>query len=135
MIIKCKLFYKNLISFNFCFFSLFISFSEDQNLHTIYSHYPVSNRQQISSINVSTTEELPTYGTRLEHFHHCLLSIEFVFFLKLIRTSTVILVRHDQTGVFVEKNLQNPLLNSHDWNINTWHFTLNNANEPPILIN
>ena len=76
MIIKCKFF---LSKFNI-FLSFFVSFPEDQNLHTVYSHYPIANRQQISSINVRTTEELPTYGTRFEHFHHycCLLNLFFL---------------------------------------------------------
>ena len=51
------------------------------------------------------------------------------------RTSTVILVRRDQTGLFLEKTLSNPLENPSEWAINTWQFRLNDINEPPALIN
>ncbi|CAF3408139.1 unnamed protein product [Rotaria sp. Silwood1] len=89
-------------------------FPDDPNIATIYSHYSISNRHQISSINVRTTDDSPTYGTR---------------------TSTVILIRRNQTGLFIEKTLSNPLINPSEWTENTWHFKLYNMNEPPILIN
>lgn len=63
--------------------------------------------------------------------HFSFFSIEFSF----NRTSTVILVRRDQTGVFIEKTLSNPLVNPLEWTVYTWNFKLNNANEPPVLIN
>jgi hypothetical protein len=47
----------------------------------------------------------------------------------------VILVRRDQTGLFIEKTLSNPLNNPLEWTVNTWQFKLNDINEPPILIN
>ncbi|CAF1171835.1 unnamed protein product [Rotaria sordida] len=89
-------------------------FPDDSNIAAVYSHYSISNRNQISSINVCTTDDSPTYGTR---------------------TSTVILIRHNQTGLFIEKTLTNPLINPLQWTENTWHFKLNDINEPPILIN
>jgi hypothetical protein len=51
------------------------------------------------------------------------------------RTSTVILVRRDQSGLFIEKTLANPLLNATQWTEQIWHFQLNNLNDPPVLIN
>ncbi|CAF4879439.1 unnamed protein product, partial [Rotaria socialis] len=67
-----------------------------------------ANRDQISSIHVKTTEEEPTYGTR---------------------TSTVLIVRNDQTGVFIEKTLSNLLVDSSEWTENKWHFKLNDIDE------
>lgn len=40
------------------------SFPDDPHVNSIYSHYPIENRHQISSINVRTKPEAPTYGTR-----------------------------------------------------------------------
>lgn len=51
------------------------------------------------------------------------------------RTSTVILVRRDGTGLFIEKTLRNPLINPSEWMEHKWHFDLNDVNEPPVLIN
>lgn len=51
------------------------------------------------------------------------------------RTSTVILVRHDQTGLFIEKTLRNPVENTTEWTVNTWQFQLNDINAVPFLIN
>ena len=51
------------------------------------------------------------------------------------RTSTVILVRRDQTGLFIEKTLRNPLENTSEWIVNTWQFQLNDINAIPFLIN
>lgn len=56
-------------------------------------------------------------------------------FFRLLRTSTVILIRRDQTGLFIEKTLSNPLENASDWTVNTWQFRLNDANTIPFLIN
>ncbi|CAF2864389.1 unnamed protein product [Rotaria sp. Silwood2] len=89
-------------------------FPDDPNIAAVYSHYSISNRNQISSINVCTTDDSPTYGTR---------------------TSTVILIRRDQTGLFIEKTLSSPLINPLEWTTNTWQFKLNNVHESPILIN
>ncbi|CAF1573141.1 unnamed protein product, partial [Adineta ricciae] len=81
-------------------------FVEDSNLADVYSHYTIANRNQISSINVLTTAEERNYGTR---------------------TSTIILVHRDQTGLFIEKTLSNPLIVSSEWIEHKWHFDLNNV--------
>ena len=62
----------------------------------------------------------------LLNFHLCILSN---------RTSTIILVRRDQTGLFIEKTLSNPLIDPTKWTVNTWNFKLYNVNEPPVLLN
>ncbi|CAF3885766.1 unnamed protein product, partial [Rotaria magnacalcarata] len=105
---------KELIRRAFSLLSDTTIFHNDSNLDCVYSHYTKANRDQISSIHVQTTGEEPTYGTR---------------------TSTVLIVRSDQTGVFIEKTLSNPLVDSSEWTENKWHFQLNDINEPPVLIN
>jgi hypothetical protein len=59
----------------------------------------------------------------------------FYSFIFSNRTSSVILIRHDQTGLFIEKTLSNPLINPLEWTEHIWSFKLNNVNEPPVLIN
>jgi hypothetical protein len=50
-------------------------------------------------------------------------------------TSTVILIRHDQSGLFIEKTLTNPLIDPLQWTEQVWQFQLNNPDEPPRRIN
>ncbi len=64
-----------------------------------------------------------------------LFHIIFIHIYFFPRTSTIILVRHDQTGLFIEKTLNNPLINPLEWIEHKWHFNLNNVNESPVLIN
>jgi hypothetical protein len=62
MIVQCKIYQKKKLIKLSIFIG--ISFFDDSNLATVYSHYSIENRNKISSINVHPTHESPTYGTR-----------------------------------------------------------------------
>ncbi|CAF1236440.1 unnamed protein product [Rotaria sordida] len=88
-------------------------FWNDVNMTNAYPQYTSDRRNQNSSIHVrEPNKEKPVYGTR---------------------TSTVILVRRNQSGLFIEKTLTDPPGNPNGWSEQIFEFQLDNINEEPVL--
>ena len=60
------------------------------------------------------------------------IKIDFVLIKSMYRrTSTIILIRQDQSGLFIEKTLADPSNDPGTWNKQMWKFQLNEISEPP----
>ncbi|CAF1317355.1 unnamed protein product, partial [Didymodactylos carnosus] len=90
------------------------TFCDDKNMGIVYPEIANDISLYLSAICVRMplTGKKSTYGTR---------------------THTIILVRSNHTGLYLEKNIENPLENEMVWDEKRWEFRLG-CSEPPTLL-